>query len=289
MQTDFAVGLGKFDTPAIPAVGHPAFGDFAGGTSFFVPAAGVIRALDLGVNEYQGGQDFVAAYDPSTGQFRPGFPSPVNDLSVPERALGRRTSTGCRARRSLGGTASLDLYGMNAAGAPFDPPGWPKLTGDWTVANPAIGSFGTQDTDSSARKVVIALTRAGTLLAYNTDAPVLLARARGRASTTTTRARATCAATRSRPASRRRDGLGRNVTLQRARRRPALRHRRPLRDRQSDNPITGANFDTAEPLAGAPAPARARQRASPSPFRPTPSASSRSARSTSRATSAGSP
>ena len=28
--------------------GHPAFGDFAGGTSFLVPAAGLIRALDLG-------------------------------------------------------------------------------------------------------------------------------------------------------------------------------------------------------------------------------------------------
>ena len=30
MQTDFAVGTGKFDTPSIPAVGQPAFGNFAG-------------------------------------------------------------------------------------------------------------------------------------------------------------------------------------------------------------------------------------------------------------------
>ena len=44
------------------------------------PAAGVIRALDLAVNEYQGGQDFVAAWDATTGQFRPGLPAPVNDL-----------------------------------------------------------------------------------------------------------------------------------------------------------------------------------------------------------------
>ena len=135
MQTDFAVGLGKFDTPSIPAVGHPAFGDFAGGTSFFVPAAGVIRALDLGVNEYQGGQDFVAAYDPATGQFRPGFPSPVNDLQF---LAGPSVADldGLPGEEVLGGTASLDLYAMNSAGASFDPAGWPKLTGDWTVANP---------------------------------------------------------------------------------------------------------------------------------------------------------
>jgi hypothetical protein len=71
----------------------------------------------------------------------------------------------------VGGTASLDLYGMNSVGAPFDPLAWPKLTADWTVANPTMGSFGTQDTDASARKVVVGLTRTGSLLAYNTDAP----------------------------------------------------------------------------------------------------------------------
>ena len=50
----------------------------------------------------------------------------------------------------VGGTASLDLYGFNAAGTPL--PGWPKLTADWTVANPALGSLGTLDMDPAARK-----------------------------------------------------------------------------------------------------------------------------------------
>jgi subtilase family protein len=170
MGTDFAAGGVKFDTPAIPAVGHPAFGQFAGGTSFVVPAAGAIRAVDLVANEYQGGQDFVAAYDPSTGQFRAGFPSPVNDLqflSGPSIA----DLDGLPGEEVFGGTASLDLYGMNAAGAPFDPLAWPKLTADWTVANPVAGSFGTIDTSSGARKVVVGLTRTGSVLAYNTDAP----------------------------------------------------------------------------------------------------------------------
>ena len=71
MQTDFAVGTGKFDTPAIPLSAIPPSATSPAARRFMVPAAGVIRALDLGVNEYQGGQDFVAAYDAATGQFRP--------------------------------------------------------------------------------------------------------------------------------------------------------------------------------------------------------------------------
>jgi hypothetical protein len=170
MQTDFAVGTGKYDTPSIPAVGQPSIGEFAGGTSLMVNAAGVLRALDLAANEYQGGQDFLAAYDASTGQFRPGFPSPVNDLSfLTGPSVG--DLDGLPGEEVTGGTASLDLYGMNSEGAPLDPASWPKLTADWTVTNPTIGSFGTTDTDSSARKAVVSQTRAGTLLAYNTDAP----------------------------------------------------------------------------------------------------------------------
>ena len=48
--------------------------------------------------------------------------------------------------------------------------GWPKLTGDWTVAIPTIGSFGTVDTDAGVHKRVIGLTRSGYVLAYDTAA-----------------------------------------------------------------------------------------------------------------------
>jgi hypothetical protein len=49
-------------------------------------------------------------------------------------------------------------------------PQWPKLTGDWTVANSAVGSFGTLDTDADANKVVIAMTRNGRINGYRTGA-----------------------------------------------------------------------------------------------------------------------
>jgi hypothetical protein len=70
----------------------------------------------------------------------------------------------------VGGTASLDFFAFNAAGLPASPK-WPKASSDWTVADPVIGSFGTHDTDGSARKAIVGMTRAGTVFAYTTDAP----------------------------------------------------------------------------------------------------------------------
>jgi hypothetical protein len=81
------------------------------------------------------------------------------------RAAGRR------------GRASLDLEAFDGNGQPVSDR-WPRLTGDWTVANPLIGTFGTLDTSPAARKVVVALTRSGRVLAYRTPAPACPARGR---------------------------------------------------------------------------------------------------------------
>src|SRR5207248_3438803 len=70
----------------------------------------------------------------------------------------------------LGGTASMDLAAFNAAGLPASG-AWPKLTGDWTIATPTLGSFGTLDTSPSAHKDVVSITRSGTLSVYSTPAP----------------------------------------------------------------------------------------------------------------------
>jgi hypothetical protein len=168
LQTDFDVGNGKVDRPALADVGHPAFGDFGGGLSFLSPASGLIRSLDVALPEYQGGQDFLAAWDASSGQFRPGFPSPVNDLQF---LTGPSVADldGNSGEEVLGGSASLDLNAVDSTGGALA--GWPKLTSDWTVANPVAGSFGTLGTDSAAKKDVIGVTRGGDVLAYSTSAP----------------------------------------------------------------------------------------------------------------------
>ena len=161
------------DHPLVPAVGHPAFGqlDPAGGPSFIAPAAGLARALDVAFPEYQRtGQDFLAAWSvQGGGQLRPDYPQAVNDLQFltgPSIA----DIDGLPGQEIVEGSASKDLSAFNAAGTPVNQR-WPKVTTDWTVANPTIGSFGTLDTDSTARKTVISLTRSGYIDAYATDAP----------------------------------------------------------------------------------------------------------------------
>ncbi|MFL5886526.1 MAG: hypothetical protein ACJ77M_15750, partial [Thermoleophilaceae bacterium] len=166
LQTDFAVAAGKYDTPSFPAVGNPAFGDLgpAGNPSFVAPVAGILRALDVAVNEYQGGQDFTGAWDTSSGAFRPGFPASVNDLQF---LTGPAVADidGNPGEEVLEGSASLDFNAFNAAGTPADGGKWPKLSTDWTVATPLVGSFG------GDKKTIVNVTRSGYVFAYRSDAP----------------------------------------------------------------------------------------------------------------------
>ena len=168
LQTNGAQNPQNDDTPVFPAVGQPAFAPLGGQMSFIAPTTGVIRALDLAANEYQGGRDSITAWDAASGHFRPGFPAPVNDLQFltgPSIA----DIDGNASNEVVGGSASLDLNAFDEGGQPV--PGWPKLTTDWTIANPAIASFGTRATDPGARKVVIGATRSGYVLGYGTSAP----------------------------------------------------------------------------------------------------------------------
>jgi hypothetical protein len=161
-------GTAAEDQPFLAAFGHPAFGSLTGGgLSFLAPAAGLKRAVDVVSPEYQGGKDQLVAWQPETRSVRPGWPAEVNDLQF---LTGPSVADidGLPGEEIVAGTSSMDLQAFSAAGT--DVPGWPKLTGDWTVANPAIGSFGTLDTDEDARRVVVGSTRSGRVLAYAVDA-----------------------------------------------------------------------------------------------------------------------
>jgi hypothetical protein len=170
LATDVSGGAPRMhDLPAVPAVGQPIFGNLGlTGTSLLAPVTGVLRALDLAANEYQGGQDGVAAWNPTTGQFRPGFPTPVNDL---EFINGPAVADidGLPGEEAVAATASLDLTAVDGTGTPLTK--WPKLTGGWVVATPTIGTFGTLDSDPTARKVVAIVTRSGSLQVYKTSSP----------------------------------------------------------------------------------------------------------------------
>ncbi len=173
LRSDGGSGVDQEDTPVVPAFGHPAFGrladDAAAGLTFLAPALGIRRALDIALPEYQGGRDFLAAWNAATGEFRPGFPPSVNDLQfLTGPSIG--DLDGRPGEEIVSATASLDLQGFTAAGTPIDAR-WPKLTSDWVVANPLVGSFGALETDPAARKTVFTVTRSGFMLAHRTDAP----------------------------------------------------------------------------------------------------------------------
>ncbi len=131
-------------------------------------AIGLFKALDLQLVDYQSGQDLLGVWDPASGQFRAGFPATVNDLQLlTGPAVG--DIDGNPGEEVLSGSSSQDLVAYGPDGTAAN--GWPKLTTDWTVATPLIGSFGTDDTKSSATKVVVAITRSGYVHAYRTGAP----------------------------------------------------------------------------------------------------------------------
>ncbi|MDQ3028522.1 MAG: VCBS repeat-containing protein, partial [Actinomycetota bacterium] len=144
LQSD-APGSEGLDANRFPAVGLPAFGTVAGRTTFLAPTAGLLRALDLAANEYQGGADGLAAWNTETGQYLPKFPAQVNDLSF---LTGPSVADvdGLPGEEMVAGTASMDLQAFNAAGEPASDR-WPRLHGDWMVATPLVGSFGQRETD----------------------------------------------------------------------------------------------------------------------------------------------
>jgi hypothetical protein len=168
MQSDVPGNPLRAEVLTLPAVGHPAFGNVGGGISLLAPTTGLLRALDLTVNEYQGGEDSYGAWDPATGQFRLGWPARTNDLSFLTGPVIGDVGGG-PGEDVVGGTAYLDLQAFDDLGQPTSS-AWPKLTSDWMVANPVLGSFGTDELDAGAHRVVVTATRAGNVFAYATTA-----------------------------------------------------------------------------------------------------------------------
>ena len=186
LRSDEFANPSATDHPVLPAVGNPAFADLegTGQMSLITPAAGLIRALDLALPEYQQtGQDYLMAWavEPGAGgvgagDVRANYPQQVNDLQFLTGPSVSDIDPLLPGQEVLEGTASKDLAAFSAAGLQVATPGaggtpaWPKVTTDWTVATPLVGSWGTQDTESGAHKIVIGMTRSGYLNAYETAA-----------------------------------------------------------------------------------------------------------------------
>ena len=192
---------------------------------------GVIRALDLAVNEYQGGADGVAAWNPATRPVPARLARAGERPPVPHRPGGRRrrraAGGGGRGRHRQHGPAGLQRRRAR-------PPSteWPRLTGDWMVATPLVGLLRAARDRPAPPSRSWSRSRGGarcspTRRGAGACAPGLLAPLPPRQ-----RQLRRLRARRRGPGQARAPGGGaRQARLRRAGRRPPLRHRRQVRDR----------------------------------------------------------
>ncbi len=169
-------GSNSPDAPSIPAVGGAIFSTFGEGRLGFVaPAAGLGKLLDVALPDDQllsdnhlsiwetFGEDAAAPRDQI-----PAFPREVNDLQFLTTAAAADVD-GDGEEEILEGTAYNDLHAFKSDGEEpglktLDPEGWPKFTGGWTVAPPAVG-----DWNGDGARDVAHVIREGRMFVWESD------------------------------------------------------------------------------------------------------------------------
>jgi hypothetical protein len=156
LQTEqVGAGSNSPDSPSVPAVSGAIFSKLGPGPfTLVVPSAGLGKLLDLALPEDQLQSDnHLSIYDlthPGPGQPGdrgqvPAFPREVNDLqflATPASA----DIDGDGNEEVLEGSAYSDFHAFALSGdepglKTLSPDGWPKFTGGWTVAPPAVGDW----------------------------------------------------------------------------------------------------------------------------------------------------
>jgi hypothetical protein len=144
------------DGPSVPALGSGSFAPIGPGGSlvYVAPGAGFGRLADTNVPAQQVPHDtHLDAWDARSGRFLPAFPRLLDDLVFFGSAAIADVSGDGEAELLIGSGGYL-VHAMDPSGT--EAPGWPKFTGGWIIATPAVGRLG-------ARSVVAVTTREGTL------------------------------------------------------------------------------------------------------------------------------
>ena len=103
------------------------------------------------------------AWDPSTGTALPGYPIATDDFQLLGQASVARVGGGGPERQMLVGTGLYNLHAYGPTGT--EPAGWPKFTGGWQQATPAVG-----DADGDGDLDVTTVTREGWSFLWDTAA-----------------------------------------------------------------------------------------------------------------------
>jgi hypothetical protein len=107
----------------------------------------------------------VQAWNPVTGGYLPGFPRATDDFQLlSQPVIARVGGVVPGQRQALVGTGLYQLHAYGDLGQ--EPAGWPKFTGGWLFATPAVG-----DMDGDGKLDVVTFTREGWAFAWKTDVP----------------------------------------------------------------------------------------------------------------------
>jgi hypothetical protein len=153
--------------PVLNLADYTSIGDLAGDGSPDVVKGGL--TLNGAVNLLAPNQNLPfshveQAWDPSSGAALPGYPRPTDDFQLVSQASIARVAGGGPARQALVGTGLYQLHAYGPTGT--DAPGWPKFTGGWMQATPAVG-----DADGDGELDVTTLTREGWSFLWHTGVP----------------------------------------------------------------------------------------------------------------------
>jgi hypothetical protein len=163
VASDFSEDANTNAASLVQMTSNPVWGDLTGDGIPEYLSSGVssIYLASLAMRQEMEYQQPVGAWDGVTGAFLPGWPRQVEDLQL-LTGLAVADLTGDGLAEVLSTSGGYLTHAWDGEGREAD--GWPKFTGHWGLATPAVG-----DIDGDGYLDVVQPTREGWLFAWSTQ------------------------------------------------------------------------------------------------------------------------
>jgi hypothetical protein len=146
----------------LPLFSHPSVGDLDqdGTPDVIMSGSGLYLALNMEADDTKPFEHLLAMWSGKTGKMMPGSPVVVEDYSFLTNQV-IADITGDDYPEVIMGTGGYFVHAVDACGQ--EAPNWPKFTGGWMTATPAVG-----DITGDHSLAVVEATRDGYLYAWST-------------------------------------------------------------------------------------------------------------------------